>query len=155
MKAVTELCWKDSGFCHWLNQQRPATWSRSSCCSLLLWGKTKSRRGYEFEERDGIWTNNLPGSRWKVGAVGRREEQGTVTLKLSQHKVSERLSEGMGECWQAEAVTEAEHFSMLYQTRDFPRNIQLCSVLATLQSPKWKPCFMKPEWDWHWGLQAT
>lgn len=77
----------------------------------------------------------------KVGVCCRQEGGAGSCLELRQHKVSERLSEGVGECWQAAAVTEAEHFAMLYQTRDFTRNIQLCSLLATRLSS----CFMKPE----------
>lgn len=61
---------------------------------------------------------------------------GSCCLELRQHKVSERLSDLVGECRKTAEVTEAEHFAMLYQTRDFTRNIQLCSVLAALLSPK-------------------
>lgn len=79
-----------------------------------------------------------------IGACCRQEGGvGSCHLELTQHKVSEGFSEGAGECWKAAEVTEPEHFSMLYQTRGFNRNIQLCSVLTTFLSPKWKPYFGK------------
>lgn len=69
----------------------------------------------------------------EVGVCCRQEGgAGSCRLKLRQHKVSERFSEGVGECWQAAAVMEAEHFAMLYQTRDFTGNFQLCSVWQLL-----------------------
>lgn len=82
----------------------------------------------------------------EVGVCCRQEGgAGSCRLELRQHKVSGRLSEAVGECWQAAAVTEPEHCAMLYQTRDFTESIQLCSVSATFLSPQCKPCFMKPE----------
>lgn len=99
--------------------------------------KVKSRRGYECGGRNGVWANNLAGSRWKgeVSACCRQEGGvGSCSLELSQqlavqraeHEVLAWLSEGTGECWQVTAVTEGgEHFAMLYQTGDFTENIQL------------------------------
>lgn len=156
---------KELRFCRWLYWPRPTVRSRPSCGSLFLWKKVKSRRGYECGERNGIWTNNLAESRWKVevGACCRQEGGvGSCSLELSQRLVAQgaehKVSGGHG--WVLAGSSSyggrRTFCNALSDQRFHRKHSASLAVLATLLSPKCKLGFLQPEREWQlWVLQTA